>query len=516
MKFNKLFLGFLAAGVLAACTNDNQGPDGVGNNELVTSYVALNVKAAVDVNRAVTDGGFAEGSNDEQAVNKAHFFFFNQAGGAFAINAESKEAGDGENYIVRNVSDIGNNLDNVETITNTVVAIKNNKGEIPASVVAVLNWDYNGGAIALETLKTQLIDLAAATDKTNGFIMSNSVYVAGSEVVEATPIEAINIASSQEDAENAPIDIYVERLAAKVMVVQNNTSFDTGVAVPGGTGNIQAKIKGWSLNTTIDKSNLIKNVSADWITAAPFANWNDILNFRSYWAASASTGTLLDKDFSYNELVNAVGEPVHCLENTDNATGNNTKALVAVEFFDGNDNAVQVAKFYGGYMTFNDLKNYVANSFASTYYCDNGADKVSIAADDIEFAAVESADIHDSYKVTYKLTTAAKAKNWYLSDGTSVTTDDVEAALATVEKAQAWNGKGYYIVNIEHFGNKLGVVRNHSYEINVTGIEGLGTAVYDGDKIVDEPVSPVDDNSYIAARINVLSWKIVKNDVVLQ
>ena len=42
------------------------------------------------------------------------------------------------------------------------------------------------------------------------------------------------------------------------------------------------------------------------------------------------------------------------------------------------------------------------------------------------------------------------------------------------------------------------------------------TPVYDGDSVVEEPVSPSDTESYIAARINVLSWKLVNQNVSLK
>ncbi|MBQ2398551.1 MAG: Mfa1 fimbrilin C-terminal domain-containing protein, partial [Muribaculaceae bacterium] len=82
----------------------------------------------------------------------------------------------------------------------------------------------------------------------------------------------------------------------------------------------------------------------------------------------------------------------------------------------------------------------------------------------------------------------------------------------------AWNGKAYYIVDIEHLGTNhiKGVVRNHSYVITVEGISGLGTPVYDPNTVVTEPVKPEETTSYVSARINVLSWKIVNQNVVLQ
>jgi hypothetical protein len=171
-------------------------------------------------------------------------------------------------------------------------------------------------------------------------------------------------------------------------------------------------------------------------------------------------------------------------------------------------------------MTVEGLKNSIANSLASSYYYDNAGTKVSIAPEHIELVAAGSAG-HDSYKVTYKLTTAAEALTWFVKDGATYNASsatDVNAKLSVLEKAQVWNGMGYYIVDIEHLGTKNinGVVRNHTYAINVDAIKGLGTPVYDGDNDVEEPIRPEDSEAFIAAQIKVLSWKLVNQNVTLQ
>jgi hypothetical protein len=78
----------------------------------------------------------------------------------------------------------------------------------------------------------------------------------------------------------------------------------------------------------------------------------------------------------------------------------------------------------------------------------------------------------------------------------------------------------YYTVDIEHLGNNeitnYAVVRNHSYVITVDGIKGLGTPVYDANNNVATPTEPEETSSYVAARINVLSWRIVNQNVTLQ
>jgi hypothetical protein len=48
--------------------------------------------------------------------------------------------------------------------------------------------------------------------------------------------------------------------------------------------------------------------------------------------------------------------------------------------------------------------------------------------------------------------------------------------------------------------------------VNVSAITGLGTPVYDSETDIDTPERPKDVNSYVAATVRVLSWKVVDNE----
>ena len=82
------------------------------------------------------------------------------------------------------------------------------------------------------------------------------------------------------------------------------------------------------------------------------------------------------------------------------------------------------------------------------------------------------------------------------------------------------DGMTYYFTPIRHLAkNKTemgyyGVVRNHSYRITINTISGFGTPVYNPDEVID-PVIPKDTETYLAARINVLSWRVVTSSVDL-
>lgn len=82
----------------------------------------------------------------------------------------------------------------------------------------------------------------------------------------------------------------------------------------------------------------------------------------------------------------------------------------------------------------------------------------------------------------------------------------------------------YYYFPIQHLGHmgkdgknygKNGVVRNHIYDSTITKLYGLGTPVYNPDETI-YPEKPEDNDSYIAAQIKILSWRLVNNNVELE
>lgn len=101
---------------------------------------------------------------------------------------------------------------------------------------------------------------------------------------------------------------------------------------------------------------------------------------------------------------------------------------------------------------------------------------------------------------------------------------------ASVENATDANagGKAYFNIPVLHYGwyrtsnghdatskidwnnlqvGDLGVVRNHSYSINVTAIKGLATAISD----YEAPIVPPADTKeqYVSYKVNILKWAVV-------
>lgn len=507
MKTSKILMGIFALAAVVACSHNdeenkvNQPVDGANK-----SYLALNLKSANDSSR-LADAVYEDGTADEQAVTEATFYFFDAAGNIFPVNANG-------NYYNVSVADNGGvDAPNIESMTDPVIVIEKYKGEFPAQVVAVVN--YKGTAsLSLSQLK----DNMQAAGHTNGknFIMTNSVYVDGSgAAVYATPLTIDHFQTSADKALASPVTIYVERMTAKMSVALGDAAFDTGVAL--GDKAVYAKVIGWDVIGTQTESFYLKSIDPTWTEASLGFVWNDAPFFRSYWSAK-SVANAVSNDFTYSQLTNTTSS----VEYLGELIGARARCVVAAVLQDKSGNVMEIAQWYGtNYVGEEALLAAVAPTLKSKLLHFDGVDTYT-SIDDSQLKFVAGLDTAESYEVSFQLADGVATDNWYSFDGNTYTAvADANAELAKVEPAKVWkDGQSYYYVDVKHLGSansvgEYGIVRNHSYKVNVSGVKGWGTPVYDPDSKV-EPVKPSDKETYIAAEINVLSWRVVSNDAVLE
>lgn len=147
--------------------------------------------------------------------------------------------------------------------------------------------------------------------------------------------------------------------------------------------------------------------------------------------------------------------------------------------------------------------------------------------------------------VTLQLSAVPQPALYFNNNGTieAIDEDNIDAAnrllWKTVSTAQMFhNGLAFFSIPIRHLGygknvndanapltsspdgasanvynwgnmrrGDFGVVRNHVYTLNVTEIKGLGTGLRSDDQPIVPPMDPED--YWIAARLNILSWRVV-------
>ena len=538
-----LFITLAVLGLLGCTENINEPNSPDMNGELERSYISVTLMSDDAATRA-DDVDFEYGDAAERYVENVHFFLFKDDGSAFSVDATS-----GKNYLSVPVHSNGtqpgetgnaNEGPNVSDVKDKIVVFDNYKGEYPAYIVAVLNWDakYIQPSYTLNNLYNTL---AAIRNDNGHFVMSNATYAdMQGKVVMATPLSAHNIGKTEADALANPIEIYVERISAKVAieakgdVVGMDATYDIDTTV--GDVPVYAKVLKWELYNDYNHSIVLKHIYPEsWGMGSEVGFlWNDPNRFRSYWAASYTGGFPADNHFDWANGLDP-SDVAYCGENTRQAEvdseGNvisdpRSKVIIKAQLVDGEGNPVEVGVWYGhSYVGELALRTEVAQLLANELYWLESGEYKGISANDITLVAggnaPEGVDA-EAYEVIFQLAEESKTKEWFTYTNAKgyvlATAKDVNDRLAEVEPAMLYNdGMTYYYADIRHLGHKgsdaeYGVVRNHIYRVNISTITGLGTPVYDSDVDVEVPERPKDVHSYVAADVRILSWKVVKNE----
>lgn len=566
MKFFKFFPLACAAFMMSACSSDdpsNGGSTGVNDPQ----YLSVNI-VNVGATPSRASGDYENGTAEENKINKVRFYFFNGDGSPYLIKATGTEVTGEENvnWLEATPTDgtsTSGSSTNVEKITNAVLVINGVQSAAPAAIVAVVNPETvdasvlnNGGQMRLSELREKAVGSkfynTNASGKVTDFVMSNSVYVNAGEDVCASLV-AGHVKTSEADAKTNPVDIYVERVAAKVTADFDATAFETGngtnwdatqygtkTAVGKiGAYDVYAVIDGWGLADEDGKAEVEKQVDKAWTNGIlDITPWTTYDYRRCFWENSvdfgSGAGANLPVNHSFNDFKAQKNGVLYTLPNTplavitDKYENYVTKFLVAatLKYEDDAHNwhTADICRYNGvEILGVDNLKKQVALTFSKYYTSTDGATHTQLTAADIDFN--EPTGSMKNYQVTPTLAADPAGTKQYFtkaSDGsfTPVTKNVVNAAIGADKAEIRIDGKAYYYIPIRHLATdetKLGyygVVRNHHYKITLSSIKGFGTPVYNPDKEID-PTVPTYSNTYLAARVQVLQWRVVNQNVNL-
>lgn len=559
MKGHYLFIPVVATLLMAGCSQDEVDPvNGGGNGDATTSYMAVNLMSS-DVAGSRAASGYEDGSDIENKVEKVRFYFFTANG---AVANVKLQGGSYVNYYdwtpgTGDQTD-DKDTDDTESILAATIVISTKEGDkLPQSVAAVLNptADLGSESKSLTALKELVKDYAAdEMTKIGKFVMFNSVYGKDKAEVCAVPIESVNLQKEADKAKENPVTIYVERSVAKVKVsLASLAGYEDGkLALKDKKGGNDLKVNGqqvylkldnWSLTAETDEGRLVKAIDPTWTSDW----WNGTGQFahRSFWAINSSTA---DNDyFKYSDIKAGFQDALYTNENAlDFDAGHpikRTKVIIKGTLCKEDGTPFTIVRHLGAHFadTYSDnnsenlpeLKKNILSQLSANgylYYFGNDTERTQIGTDDIQIVIAKQLTNEDSKNNCYvyaQLTEAAKGKTWYASSDKAVTEtvspDDINTKLAdkkTVDWALVWNsGMTYYYYEIIHNGTgetaTKGVVRNHIYATSVTSIAGLGTPVYDPTQVI-YPEKPDPNDHFIAAVVNILSWRVVNNSYDLE
>ncbi|MCD8296876.1 MAG: Mfa1 family fimbria major subunit [Prevotella sp.] len=528
----KILFAMLACAGLCACSSDDI--DLASSTQKVfdsdVAYLKVNLSEVGGSTRAT----YTASSENESAVSNAYFYFYDEQG-SFVTEGEIDFSSS------TNTATWSDGSGNIEKQSSNVVILEGLTGQgYPKYVVTVLNKPDNfDHGNTLDELQTKTVSSILSGDN---FIMSTSSYSgASTDYGFVTELSNDNFVLNETTVDQAtPVDIYVERLAAKVTLKVGSAVADAigekgyklvqtiaGETNTDEAGNdevatdLYVKFLGWKLNATAGDSYMMKDISdltGTW--------WNDASNHHSKWCASyyynstVSNGKISGLDYvdlKADGLKDCTsdGVTVYCAENTNKSVESKgspaiTGIVVKAQVSDSEGNAVTLVRYNGLLFT--------EDAFKSTLIYDN-----DLYSDENGSTALtkESLTISDgSISVASGTTVYQKG-----DDGTISQVSDTSTLFDNIEFTYYYQGLMYYNIPIEHANDQItndaisegyyGIVRNYHYVVTITSLENLGVGVEDeGDTIIpDDTTNPT--YYYVPADIKILSWNEVEQNAAL-
>lgn len=293
MKATKLLCGAFALLALSACSDDNDRGKAPDYSE--SAYIRVNIISSAssgsraDDDETASDDQFENSTiAAESEINSAYLVFYDARGNLMTFVPL-------DNSQIKDKSTSTNNIDAVKTVE---AKVNLPDGKFPSYMMVFANPldidDITGSS--LDAIANRTRDKYRKTDS-SPFAMNNSVYYSkDGELQRAVKVSQADFYLSGEDPDDSykPVDVYLERLAAKVSLkmaanVENQTGIIATEDNPVKT-RLTFHVTGWGVNALAKNCYLSKRfIGKNFDDMNDDFNsflWNDYLRFRSYWAIS--------------------------------------------------------------------------------------------------------------------------------------------------------------------------------------------------------------------------------------
>lgn len=544
----------MTAGFTSACSSNedvaenapSQQQQAATGDEYITLNVNMPTRSGDGMRTMSGDFNLDDGTADEYAVSSVAVYF--QANNSWS-----------ESSTVSILSTAKGDDDNV-TEKVTVKAVVPDEAVSGGKILVVCNGTVDSGD---KYNQAQSYSVAQITTdqktKAKSFIMTNSTYNGTSGVADLVQYGATNVYKSTSTAQPVPVDVYVERLAAKVTLTAKDKDLTSGDKF--------TMVK-WGLNVINKTEYPVKQIANfnTWLTGDGngwgVTNWNVPDDHRSHWAVDPNYSTFYTSetgkniptqeastytannphsdDFTYkdfSDLANASGGSEYCTENTFN-NWNQTR--------DQTTTAVILAKYQPkGFLEDADWYRYAGTNYNAknlmlvvlygmNFYNEKG-EAVNITEGNVNdyFKLVNGTAIKTSDNTTIGYegnTTIENLAGKPLYSDSKKSTLSLDAANKKLEKADCYaGGYCYYSVPIKHYADiagkngapyeigdntindntqlgRYGVVRNHWYDLNVNSVAGVGKPITSKNIPVPEVTDDPKGDNLINVNVKVLSW----------
>lgn len=518
--------------MLASCSSDepaNQQP-AQGTD---SGYVSFEINLpTVNGSRAYS---YDAGSADEYAVNNAKIYLWQKTADGDPVYVSEADIY-GMNWSAKDEGDVTT----TSKATAKINSVNLNNNDIQYQALVVLNVPSNfiaptsGQKFSIWSEQAQNCPMQFTEGGHTYLTMSNfNEYCVGSDNKPYTrtlvDVDKTAIAATEGALKKDACTVSVQRVLAKAYVTLDN---EYTIANGNFTGD-KVAIQNWNLDIT-NKTTYPVQVTAGltaftniWSTDRFFHNGNN--THRIFWAKDPNYDTFAATDF--NKVTTVTGDPAkpqYCMENTFDVANQRqdrtTRVVLKAKYTPA---GITDNTFYrinnGAFMTAANLQTEIANKAKTV----TGKDAT------VDVAAIVAGGRHALSEVSIKFgATAATAEELTLIAKALGLTSSSDKNINTFA-----DGICYYVVRIQHFGNecpwsvgdptygettnlqesnkkylgRYGVVRNHVYEIKVKSISVPGTP----DIPTPGPDPDDENNYYISASVNVLSWAKRVNEVDL-
>lgn len=333
MNYKHLLIAILAGAALVGCNKEKSAPDVISNDgEKNYMGFTISMPAATKAPTTSGTGSFEYGHENENKINTIHFFFYKD--GAYVSEGYGNMGGQFTSEVNTNIP-----TENVEefehdgTTAKEGVVILNATMTEPNQVLCIINSRnaaYYKGKNLPDVLKALHSEVHPAVEETRGFYADGGPYFVminspmygknakgAMEVKHATDIHVkknangefaadSHIQATEPKAKANPVEIYVERLAARSEIANLADKVDgtglfkadvygAGMRVGGvlsGDPIWDIKPLGWSLTAVNKQSYALKHVDLAWqpTTAKAFTGWiesgDKVFNYAYNYSAS--------------------------------------------------------------------------------------------------------------------------------------------------------------------------------------------------------------------------------------
>lgn len=562
----RFLICILTLGVLTACVYDQYVPEQcpvVSDGE--TYYMSFVLSGSGDSRtKAGSDGNDIGLPGEELLVKKVDLYFY----------ADEKPLQGPLRLNKREITQFAQQVSSSQTddIANKVYDFTVKLSFRPYLILVAVNMDKDLQGLSLPEARAEMLEgdssswHAAATTISYGgtdypvrpFRMTSSSYVSqeGRERCEL-PIPNEFIWRTEDEAKNnAPFEIYLDRVAAKVNVVEPaSTTYKVPVVTQYPGIKAQVELLGWGLNGLNKKSYCYKKIDTGWDFTWTSVTWNEPSKYRSHWAQDPNY-TSGDYPFDYQEYAGTYSQdtdleyvswdaltgtfapsatptlnPQYCLENTADGTllardpdanalfPKITHVLIKARLSFAVGEGFTAAGDVAGYTTASDFYRYrgvfyTAANIMQAVLADLKAEGRMLYTDSAHTVEATASD----FALTHLF-----GERFYPSIVGSLYDGAGSAVAADYLKDKVYiggfkNGNFYYKVPIEHLTPEpstpganyetaqYGVVRDHNYILEMADVVGgIGTGVWE----TNQPIVPVtrNDDYVLSTHMTVTPWK---------